>query len=124
MSNSLAALTGVESMDEIYSPELMRDLSLSILHDFVTDESSAERMSQVQQHLEGVSARFRYRRIPLLRHLFQCTSLDELDKHLTDDDDAGVQREQRAAVPWVTRGVVATPRRPVDSGSTGPNLRP
>ena len=94
MTTTLPGFAGIRSMDEVYSMDLMSDLSFVIFNDYeMANPQITERCTHVQRHFLAVSEKFPFRRVPLLKILLRATTVEEVEERVSAEDDFYSERE-------------------------------
>ena len=99
MNITVSAQTGVKSMDEIYSTDLMLDITCVIFNEFeMANPQIAERCAEVRRHFLDVSNRFPFRRVPLLKTLLRADTVEEIEESVSAENDFYSRRELDQAI--------------------------
>jgi hypothetical protein len=94
MNITVSAQTGVKSMDEIYSTDLVRDVTYVVFSEFeAANPQIAERCAEVRRHFLDLSNKFPFRRFPLLKTLLRADTVEEIEESVSAQNDLYSRRE-------------------------------
>jgi hypothetical protein len=94
MNLTVSAQAGVKSMDEVYSTDLMRDITCVIFNEFeAANPHLAGRCAEVRRQFLEVSNKFPFRRVPLLKILLRADNVEEIAKGVSAQNDIYSRRE-------------------------------
>ena len=88
MNIAVSAQAGVKSMDEIYSRDLMLDITYVVFNEFeAANPQIAERCADFRRQFLDVSKKFPFRRIRLLKILLRAEAVEEIEERVLAEDD-------------------------------------